>query len=62
MELRLSEKCGVMRGKKFTTRIGELALVAQPLQIVDEVQAVHSRNFIASVRFDNLTVFEASST
>ena len=48
--------------KKIDTRIGELAPVAQLLQIVDEVQAVHSRNFIASVRFDNLTVFEASST
>ncbi len=25
------------------------------MQIVAKVQAVHSRNFIASVRFDNLT-------
>jgi hypothetical protein len=36
-------------------RIGELAPVARPLQIVAEIQAVHSRNLIASVRFDNLT-------
>ena len=40
---------------KIDTRIRELAPVAQSLQIVAEVQAVHSLNFIASVRFDNLT-------
>ena len=32
---------------KIDTRIRELAPFAQPLQIVAEVQAVHSRNFIA---------------
>src|SRR5437660_12102107 len=50
--LQLCKRCAASARRRSSSGS---RLVAQPPEIVAEVQAVHSRNFIASIRFDNRT-------